>query len=139
MDSKRIIEISGVKVEVDLREATMVESYKVGQSVKVLKKYYDCWKVFPAVIVGFTEFKNLPTIEIIAVDESGSIVKINYNNENKDVEIAPVNKYDIIFDQSNVTAKLNRDIEQKEFEVQTLKLKRDAFVELFGKIIEGVN
>ena len=38
MEEKRIVEIDGVKIEVDLRTAKRVDSYKVGDNVKILEK-----------------------------------------------------------------------------------------------------
>ena len=70
-DSKRIIEIDGVKVEVDLRTAKRVDSFKVGDNIKILDKEYDNYKVKPGIIVDFAEFQELPTI-VIAVFEEGS-------------------------------------------------------------------
>ena len=37
-EQKRIVEIGGVKIEVDLRTAKRVDSYRVGDPVKVLTK-----------------------------------------------------------------------------------------------------
>ena len=40
-DEKTIVEINGIKMEVDLRHATRVEEFKIGSKVKVLKKQYE--------------------------------------------------------------------------------------------------
>ena len=40
-DEKRIIEIDGMKVEVDLRHAKRVDTFKVGDNVKILDKSYE--------------------------------------------------------------------------------------------------
>lgn len=37
-DGKRIIEIDGVKIEVDLRTAKRIDTYRVGDNVKILNK-----------------------------------------------------------------------------------------------------
>ena len=50
-DNKRIVEIDGVKIEVDLRKAKRVDSFQVGDNVKILEKKYndDYWNdsLFP--------------------------------------------------------------------------------------------
>ena len=43
-----IVEINGIKMDVDERTATAITEYKVGQTVKVLKKKYsDQYEVYP--------------------------------------------------------------------------------------------
>ena len=70
-ETRRIVEIDGVKVEVDLRTAKRVDSFRVGDNVKILDKSYQDYKVKPGIIVDFAEFQELPTI-VIAVFEEGS-------------------------------------------------------------------
>ena len=63
MSEKTIIEINGVKMEIDLRQATVVENFKVGDKVKVLiKTYNDSFQSHVGTIVGFDAFKERPTI-----------------------------------------------------------------------------
>lgn len=46
-ESKRIIEINGVKLDVDLSQCKVVENYKVGDAVKVLVKEYSSAEINP--------------------------------------------------------------------------------------------
>ena len=62
MEEKRIIEIDGVKIEVDMRTAKRIDTFKVGDNVKVLCKSGDDFKVRPGVIIDFCNFKEKPTI-----------------------------------------------------------------------------
>lgn len=41
MEERRIVEINGVKIEVDMRTAKRVDSFRVGDNVKVLDKDYN--------------------------------------------------------------------------------------------------
>ena len=41
MEEKRIVEIDGVKIEVDLRTAKRIDTFRVGDNVKVLCKEYN--------------------------------------------------------------------------------------------------
>ena len=84
MNEKRIVEIDGVKIEVDLRTAKRVDTYKVGDNVKILDKQYSDYKVKPGIIVDFAEFQELPTMVIAVFNEgtwvsSPSIEFIYYN------------------------------------------------------------
>jgi hypothetical protein len=57
-----IIEIGGVKLEVDLRSAKRIDELKIGSRVKCLQKpSYGEMKTLPGVIVGFEPFPSLPT------------------------------------------------------------------------------
>ena len=61
-EQERIIEIAGVKMEIDLREAKRIEHYKVGDNIKVLvPEYNDTFKVCAGVILGFTALKSFAT------------------------------------------------------------------------------
>ena len=41
MEEKRIIDINGMKMEVDLRTAKRIDTFKVGDNVKVLATEYN--------------------------------------------------------------------------------------------------
>ena len=47
-DQKRIIEVNGVKLEVDMRYARKIEELRVGSRVKVLIKNYSRYSVYYA-------------------------------------------------------------------------------------------
>ena len=137
-EAKRIIEINGVKMEVDLRQAKVIDSYRVGKSVKVLKKDYgDNYSVYPGVIIGFTEFKSLPTIELLYVNRHGEVLFGNLNPKTTDLEIAPINDYEAAFDFESIVASLDRNIEKAEIDLKVMKAKKTAFVENYGKVVEG--
>lgn len=134
-ENKRVVEINGVKLEVDLREAKKVENYKVGDSIRVLVKKYDDWKTCYGVILDFTEFTNRPAIDILYIDEDYSEVEIKFrtiSNVSKDIEIAPINGVDIDFKRGNIVEKLNRKIETKEEELRVLEAKKKSFKKYFG-------
>lgn len=138
-DSKRIIEIDGVKVEVDLRTAKRVDSFKVGDNIKILDKEYDTYKVKPGIIVDFAEFQELPTI-VIAVFEEGSwtsvpnISFIYYNkNTSKKVEIVSCSEDEIKVSKEGVIERFEREIQKKKNEYEDLKNKLDYFKTHFLK------
>jgi len=137
---KRIIEINGIKMEVDLREAAKIESYKIGDQIKVLKKEYgDQYKSFYGVVVGFDDFKQLPTILIAYVDAGygeAAIKMVYLNNKSEDVEICPAENGDIFIDRNDVLDKLDREVDKKEMEIVDLKQKRKYFLERFGKYFD---
>jgi len=131
---KRIVEINGLKLEVDLRTAKRVDSYKVGDRVKVLTKDYgDTYSTSHGVIVAFDEFVARPSVTIcyISSDYSTELKFKTLNKDSKDVEIAPCND-DVMIEKAEVIAKINQSIEQKKAEIHDLESKRNYFEQRFG-------
>lgn len=138
-ENKRVVEINGVKVEVDLRTARRVDSFKVGDAVKILIKQYSNYKSHVGVIVGFDEFKSLPTM-VIAYLEVGTWeqpLKFAYlNSKSEDVEICPHEPKDIGLEKGDVLGSFEREIAKRETEITELKRKRSYFVEMFGRYFD---
>lgn len=145
MDEKRIVEIDGVKIEVDLRTAKRVDSYKVGDNVKILEKESSDYKVKPGIIVDFAEFNELPTI-VIAVFEEGSyytrpsIKFINYNAKTSEkIEMVPASEDEIKVSRDSVVEMFEREISKKKNELLDLQNQLDYFMEKFLKVSNNDN
>lgn len=139
MEEKRIVEIDGVKVEVDLRTAKRVDSFKVGDNVKILDKDYSGYKVKPGIIVDFAEFKELPTI-VIAVFEEGSwssspsISFIHFNAAmSEKIELVPASEDEIKLSKDGVIEKFEREIQKKKNEYIDLQNQLEYFKKHFLK------
>ena len=143
-ENKRIIEIDGVKVEIDLRTAKRVESFKVGDNIKILDKEYDSYKVKPGIIVDFAEFQELPTIVIAVFDEgswssSPNISFIYYNkNTSKKVEIVSCSEDEIKVSKEGVIERFEREIQKKKNEYEDLKNKLEYFKTHFLKVYKEI-
>lgn len=138
-EMKRIVEIGGVKVEVDLRTAKRVDSFKVGDPVKVLIKEYANYSSYFGMIVGFDEFQKLPTMIVAYIKASSyeAAMQIVYlNNETKDVEICPHDFCDLGFEKGDVLEQFERQLTKKEEEIRELNRKRSYFLNRFGKYFE---
>jgi hypothetical protein len=132
---KRIIEVNGVKMEVDLRQAKRVEEYKIGTRVKALIKEYQAYKSYPGVIVGFDDFEKLPTIIVayVQIEYSKAEVKfLYYNEKTEDAEITFAQEVDLM-DDGTAVASLNREIETKQKELQDLIDKKEYFLRHFNQ------
>jgi UDP-galactopyranose mutase len=141
MSEKQVVEVNGIKMEVDMRYAKVIENYKIGDAVKVLIKKYNDYTSYPGVIVGFDNFEKLPTIIIcyVDVDYNAAEVKFAYFNEkSEDIEIAPYHNPDFKSDKHDVVDKLNRDIEKKEAELDDIKAKKVYFMRHFDKYFDEV-
>ena len=143
-ENKRIIEIDGVKVEIDLRTAKRVDSFKVGDNIKILDKEYDTYKVKPGIIVDFAEFQELPTIVIAVFDEGSwsstpniSFIYYNKNTSNK-VEIVSCSEDEIKVSKEGVIERFEREIQKKKNEYEDLKNKLEYFKTHFIKVYKEI-
>lgn len=137
METKRIVEIDGIKIEVDMRTAKRVDSYRVGDNVKILDKEYNSYRVKPGIIVDFAEFAERPTI-VIAVFEDGSwsappsIKFIHYNADTAGtLEIVPASEDEIQVSRDGVIEKFEREIQKKKNEYTDLQNQLDYFKKHF--------
>ena len=139
-EQKRIIEVNGVKMEIDLRNAKVVENYKVGDYVKVLIKEYNSYKSYIGNIIGFDNFEKTPTIVIAYLKNeysSSTIDFVYYNSTSVDVELTTLNEWDIPLEKSTILENFNKEILKKEQELKEMKKKTDVFERLFGKYFEN--
>jgi hypothetical protein len=137
-NEKTVIEINGVKMEVDLRQATVVENYRVGSSVKVLIKEYSSYKMYPGMIVDFYMFKSTPAI-LLAYVETGynpDIKFVTVTSETEGVEFAPISDFELTIDKESMVDALDRKIVKAETELLTAKQQKDFFLKSFSKAFE---
>lgn len=138
-ENKRIVEINGIKMEIDLRHAKRVDHFKVGDQVKVLIKEYPSYKSYPGVIVGFDEFVNLPTIIVAYLDTSygNTGVKFTFINANSrdenNSEIVMAHEFEYRLEYEKALDNLNNAIINKEREKEMLVKQRDYFKNICQK------
>lgn len=134
---KRIIEINGIKVEVDLRTAKRIENFKVGDGVKLLsKEYSDTFKSHPGVIVGFDEFQNRPTIIVAYVNSSysGTELKFAYiNKDSKDFELAAIQDFETKVSFAEIQKQFDKKILEKEQELSKAQKEKEWFNDNYKK------
>lgn len=132
MSEKTIIEVNGVKLEVDMRYARRVDEIRIGDRVKVLKKqgYGDGFVVAPGIIVGFEPFKQLPTIVVAYIEhdwQKAEIKFLHYNAALKDTEIVHAADEDFHVDRDALIARFDKQIAAKRAEVETIEEQRRYF------------
>jgi hypothetical protein len=133
---KRIVEINGIKIEVDLRTAKRVDQYKIGDKVKVLVKEYSNYVSYPGIIAAFDEFHNLPTITVVYVKTDYNKAEIRYayiNSKTEDAEIAPCDDSWLPLKQSDMNASFENEILKKQQEIEDIKRKQWYFNQYFGR------
>lgn len=140
-EHKKIIEINGVKMEVDMRHATQVhDNIKIGSRVKVLDKEYSDYKVHHGVVVAFDQFEELPTITVLALVQSysGTEMKFYHINNISKTEIVPATDWLPEAQKASVVEKLDSEVKKKEIEIEDLKSKKEFFLQQYGSFIKPV-
>lgn len=142
MSNKHIVEINGVKLEIDLRDAKVIDNFKVGDKIKVLiKEYSDNWKSHPGVIVGFDQFEKLPTIIIMYcnVTYGSAVIEFAYlNSKSKDLEICHQHESENFLDKEKALEYLDRELAKAELAVDELKRKKAYFLKHYNLHFEKI-
>lgn len=133
----KIVEIKGTKFDLDMRQAVRIDTLRVGDRVRLLKKGYSDYTVHNGVVAGFEPFQKLPTIVIayLEVDYSRAELKfISYNAKTEDVEIVKSiddpTKMDL--DRSMVANYFNKEIAKRREEIADLERKYEYFETQFA-------
>ena len=139
-ENKRIVEIDGVKIEVDLRSAKRIDTFRVGDNVKVLCKQYDGkFEIKSGIITDFVNFKEKPTIAVALFNDGGwssppSISFINiYSDMDDKYEICYASEEEIMLSKDGVVEKFEREIQKKKNEYTDLQNQLDYFKKHFLK------
>ena len=134
--SKRIVEINGVKLEVDLREVQTIETYKVGDLVKVLvPEYSDKFKSHAGAIIGFDDFEKRPTVIVAYLDAAygKAEVKMAYVHEGAKIEICHASEGDVPFSKQQIMELLDKNITDKQKELDGATWHKVRFEQWFGQ------
>ena len=137
METTKIIEVNGVKMELDARTAKVqeVQTFHVGDTVLLLVpgEMYEGkkTKALPGLIVDFANFKEKPTIVVAYLtDDYRPAIKTAYINKDSS-GFALVHTNNMAFDAQYAMIKLSRKVE--ECEAELLKAKND--LDLFKRFL----
>lgn len=137
METTKIIEVNGVKMELDARTAKVqeVQTFHVGDAVLLLvpEATYGGKKTsaLPGLIVDFANFKEKPTIVVAYLtDDYKPEIKTAYINKDSS-DFALVHTNNMAFDAQYAMIKLSRKVEEREAEL--LKAKND--LDLFKRFL----
>jgi len=141
-EGKTVIEVNGVKLEIDLRHAKRVDELRVGDRVKVLVKTYSDYQVHAGVVIGFEPFKNLPTVIVAYVSkdwQKAEIKFLHFNAQTKETEIVKAIDDDSLdLDKERILQVLDKEIETKRREIADIELRREYFLRNFRSYWETV-
>lgn len=133
-----IIEINGIKLEVDLRTARRIETLRVGDRVKLLHTPdYGSPIVYPGVVVGFEPFDSMPTIIIAYIASKGwgadpaKIEFLYYNSKSKGFEVI-VSTDDVKLDRTNALESFDRKEQKLLSDLEEVRQMRAYFERNFA-------
>ena len=137
-----IIEVNGVKLEVDLRTARRVDNLRIGDRVKCLVKGYGgAMSTHAGVVVGFEPFPSLPSIVVAYLDtgySSGTLKFKTFNAKTEDFEvIADLDNNALEVDRGDILAQFDREAWKKRQELEELEAKKAFFLAHFGRYFEA--
>lgn len=132
-----IIEVNGVKLEVDLRSAKRIDELHIGSRVKCLVKKYDGFTTCAGVVVGFEPFPSRPTIVVAYLEPDWSTAGLkfmSFNADTKDFEIvSDIDHNALEIDKESILERFDREIGKKAIELQEVRDKRAFFLAHFGR------
>lgn len=142
MSEKTILEVNGMKMEVDMRHARRIDEMRIGDRVKILMKtgYSEEFSVHPGIIVGFEPFQKLPTIVVAYVEQDwqkAQVKFLHYNSQCK-AEIVHASDDDFHVDQDVILQRFDRDIAAKQREIDTIEEQKRYFQTNFRAFWERV-
>lgn len=131
-----IIEVNGVKLEVDLRTARRIDTLRIGSRVKCLVKEFSDHKTYAGIVVGFEPFEKLPTVIVAYLNSSYAscdLIIRSFNSETKDFEmVADLDNNSLEVSKSDVLAKMLREENKAQLAVDEIRQKREFFLRNFG-------
>lgn len=133
MSEDKIIEINGVKFEVDARTATLrqVQHVQIGARVKVLKDD----KVHHGVVVGFEPFKENPVVIICYIESSywsmPELKFLYFSKSSKEQVIVSSERDEVGIEKEEVVRRLDKAITDKQREIQDLEERKKYFLNNF--------
>lgn len=141
-DYIREMEINGIKFEVDMRTLKRIDTFKVGDNVKILDKRYSSNKILNGVIVEFLNFKDKPTMQVAYFNDdpfssSGLIEFITINKETKNYEIIPSSEHEFSLSKTRFIDLINAEIESAAEKYNDLVRKKDWFIKNYQKHFEN--
>lgn len=136
-----IIEVNGVKLEVDLRSAKRIDELKIGSRVKCLVKKYDGFATYAGVVVGFEPFPSRPTIVVAYLENNygtAALKFMSFNSDTKDFEIvSDLDHNSLEIDKADVLAQFDRNADLKRAELRDIEDKKAFFLAHFGRYFEA--
>lgn len=141
-EQKRIVEVNGMKLEVDMREAVRIDTFKVGTKIQVLEKgnYGNNYTMYPGMIVGIAEFRSKVGILIAYIENCYNGGKLKYatiTEDSTNIEIIAAEEEAVmrLFTYDDMIRNMSNEIEDLELKLKKIKSDKQFFEDNFGKTV----
>lgn len=127
------IRIGDMQVEVGDKYIKSKGNFKIGSRVKLLKKKYSDWEVYPAIIADYSPFEGLPTLTIMyIVDGFPPKVELAHLHEKTD-------DLRICEDTSGLRLQVSKAIciERLDYDIQSCRAKLDEAISRRKYLLEN--
>lgn len=141
--TQQIINVNGINFAFDGSVAKKIETFKIGDPVKILRKKsgYNSQSIYAGVIVGFDNFQSFPSISVLAIKQdygSADFVFISINEGNEDYEMIPYGEYEQLFTKQGIVDEFDKQISQAELKLSELKRKKSYFTDEFASAFQRI-
>jgi hypothetical protein len=142
--AREIVRFGNFEMDVEVTQVNRIESFKVGDAVKLLKKKgsYNQASTMAGVIVGFDNFESSPAIVVLTMEQSYSDVNFSFitiTSESEDYDMIHYSGYEQLFTRDNVMRIFDRKIAEAEMKLNEMNAKRSYFDQKFASAFEKVN
>lgn len=138
-ESTQIVEINGVKMEVDMRHAKVVhDNIRVGSPVKLMvKSSYSQPEVYTGVVIGFLPFEEMPTIQVAYIKSDYGTADLHFANVNEksaeSFSLVPCYDDELPVNREDMISKFDRQVQKAEAEIRAIQDKKAYFLKHFDQ------
>ena len=132
------VTIGEMKVAISADKAQTTHTYRVGDRIKVLVKDYSEYNVFYGVVCDFDNFKNLPSITVVYIENKygkGEMKFAAINTQTGDkfeiAQCSPEQRIDI--EKGDIIQRMQQEIDKKQAEIDDIYRKMNYFDKMFGR------
>lgn len=138
---EKIIQIKDAQAILLKEEQIANKPFRIGSTVKLLTRDYNGkYSANPAIIIGITDFKNLPTIELLYIEMySGEMKFATFNQNSEHMELAPFSSFEVEFSRDQIREGLVNKVNSALETLRSNRLKLELFDRLFGELVKNPN
>ena len=142
--TRNIVRVGNIEMDVAIKSMRSIQTFKVGDPVKLLKKAasYSKQETMAGVIVSFDNYESSPAIVVLAMKGSYGDVDFQFitiSEMGVDYDMIHYSGYEQLFTRDNVMRIFDRKIAEMELKLNEMNAKRAYFDQNFASAFEKIN
>lgn len=142
--TRNIVRIGNIEMDVAVTSMRSIQTFKVGDPVKLLKKAgsYSSQETMAGVIVSFDNYESAPAIVVLAMTSSYNDVNFQFvtiTEMGKEYDMIHYSGYEQLFTRDNVMRIFDRKVAEMELKINEMKAKRAYFDQHFASAFEKIS